>query len=198
MASPMLALPAGDARPAAEARRGILPLGASVAGASILMIMGGLVGAYLAVKSATDEWPPADTNFDNYTATTIALTVVMAMVTAEWAAYAVRKEFRGQALFAFALTALLAAAHLNGLAYLINGFEFAVGDSAYALLVHALTIVPFAVGVTGVAGVVFVGLRAVGHQLGAANYGLVRAAANLWHVAAIAWVIAYYTVYITK
>jgi len=199
MASSMLALPAaGGTGPGVEGRRGILPLGVSVIGAGGLMVMAGLVGAYLSLKSAADEWPPAETAFDNYTATTITLTVFMAMTTVEWAAYAIRKDFRGQALFAFALTAVLAVAHLNGLAYLINGLEFGVGDSAYATVVHALMLVPFLVGVLGVGAVVLVGLRAVGHQLATGNYSLMRAAANAWHIAAIAWVIAYYTVYITK
>lgn len=199
MASSMLALPpAGATGPGVEARRGILPLGVSVVGAGGLMLMAGLVGAYLALKSATPEWPPADTPFDNYTASTITLTVFMAMITVEWAAYAIRKDYRGQALFAFGLTAVLAIAYLNGLAYLINGFEFGVGDSAYATVVHALTIVPFLIGVLGISAVALVGFRAVGHQLSTDNYSLMRAAANAWHIASIAWVIAYYTVYITK
>lgn len=199
MASSMLALPpTGATGPGVEGRRGILPLGVSVVGAGGLMVMAALVGAYLALKSATPEWPPADTAFDNYTASTITLTVFMAMITVEWAAYAIRHDFRGQALFAFALTAVLAIAYLNGLAYIINGFEFGVGDSAYATVVHGLTLVPFLIGVLGVSAVALVGFRAIGHQLSTHNYSLMRAAANAWHVASIAWVIAYYTVYITK
>ena len=192
-----LALPAGNAA-AADSRRGILPLGTSVAGAGALMVMGGLVAAYLALKSAADGWPPEDTAFDNYTATTLALTVLMAMSTIEWAAYAIRKDFRGQALFAFALTAAFAAAHVNGLAYLINGFEFGVGDSPYATVVYSLLLVPFLLGLIAAGAVVLVGLRAVGHQLATNNYALMRAAAIAWHVAAIAYLIGFYTVYITK
>ncbi|HVM07130.1 MAG TPA: cytochrome c oxidase subunit 3 [Acidimicrobiales bacterium] len=201
MASSMLALPAaGTTGAGVEGRRGILPLGVTIVGAGGLMVMGGLVAAYLALKNGVRgvDWPPEDTSFDNYTATTLSLTVLMAMITIEWAAYAIRKDFRGQALFAFGLTAALAIAHLNGLGYLINGFEFGVADSAYAAVVHALTLVPFLIGAIAVGAVVLVGLRAVGHQLSLANYALMRAAANAWHIAAIAWVIAYYTVYITK
>ena len=198
-ATSTLALPAGPSVESADpARRGILPLGTSILGAGALMVMGGLVAAYLALKSATPEWPPADTEFDNYTATTLALTVFMAMITIEWAAYAIRKDFRGQALFAFAVTVGLAVAHLNGLAYLVNGFDFAVADSPYALVVHALGLVPFLIGVLATGGIVLVALRAVGHQLSAENYALARAAAIFWHVAAVAWLITYYTVYITK
>ena len=195
--SSTLALPAATGSPL-DGRRGIVPFGAAVLGAGALMAMGALVGAYLSLKSATDAWPPAETEFDNYTATMLSITVLMAMVAIEWAAYAIRKDFRGQSLFAFALTAGLGIAHLNGLGYLINGFDFAVGDTPYATVVHALTVVPFLIGVIAVAAVVLVALRAAGHQLTMENYGLMRGAALAWHVAAVAWVIAYYTVYITK
>ena len=193
-----LALPPGPDTTSDPARSGILPFGVSVVGVGALMLMGGLVAAYLAVKSATKEWPPADSQFDNYTAATLSLTVLMAMISIEWAAYAIRKEYRGQALFAFALTAALAIAHLNGLAYLINGFDFGVADSPYALVVHAIALVPFLIGFVATAGVVLTGLRAVGHQLSATNFSLMRASALTWHVAAVAWLIAYYAVYITK
>lgn len=199
MASPMLALPsAGGTGPGVEGRRGILPLGVSIAGAGALMVMGGLVAAYLALKAAPGAWIPKDTAFDRYTATTCVITVFMAMIAIEWAAYAIRRSYRGQALFAFALAVVLAIAHLNALAYLINKFEFAVGDNAYATVVHALTITPFLLGAIGVGAIVLTGLRAAGHQLTTDNYALMRAAANVWHIAAIAWVIAYYTIYITK
>lgn len=199
MAAPLLALPAaGGTGQGVEARRGILPLAVSVAGGGALMVMGGLVAAYLALRSATPAWPPNDVEFDNYTATTLTITVLMAMVTIEWAAYGIRKGFRGHALFAFALTVGLGVAHLNGLAYLINGFEFEVGSSPYATVVTALCLVPFLLGVIGIGAAAVVGLRAAGHQLTTDNYALVRAAAIAWHVAAIAWMIADYTVYISK
>lgn len=181
-----------------ESRKGILPFGVTAVGIAGLSMMGGLVGAYLALKAVPGDFVPADIPFDNYTSSTITLTVMMAMISIEWAAYAIRKDFRGQALFAFAVTIGLAIAHLNGLGYLIAGFEFGVGDSPYATVVHALTLTPFLIGVVGVSAVSLAAFRAVGHQLSIANYAVMRGAANAWHLASIAWVIAYYTVYVTK
>ena len=199
MATSMLALPpAGGTGPGVDGRRGILPHGMSVAGVSTLMLMGGLVAAYLSVKSATKVWPPEGVEFDRYTATTLAITVLMAMVTIEWAAHAIRNAFRGQALFAFFLTTMFGIAHLTGLAFLINGFKFTAGETPYATVVYAITGVPFIIALVAVGGVVLVALRSLGHQLSTDNYALMRSAAILWHVAAIAWIIAYYTVYITK
>ena len=199
MTAPTLALPpAGGTGGGVEARRGILPLAATLAGAGAIAVIGGLVGAYLSLKAATGTWPPEGTEFDRYTATTLVITVLMAMVTVEWAAYGIRKAFRGQSLFGFAITAGLGIAHLNGLAYLVSRFSFGAGDSPYATVVYALCAVAFLVGFLAVAAVVLTGLRAVGHQLGTDNYALMRATAILWHTAAIVWIVAYYTIYITK
>ena len=93
---------------------------------------------------------------------------------------------------------LLAVAHLNGLAFLINGFEFAVGSSPYATVVHALCGAAFVIGVVATAGVVLTGLRAVGHQLTTDNESLLRGSALLWHAASLSWIAAFYTVFVSK
>lgn len=199
MGAPMLALPsAGGSGADAAARRSTLPMATVVAGSAIAMAFSGLIAAYLAFRSAGGTFPPAKTSFDNYTATTIVITVLMASVTIEWAAYGIRKGFRGQSLFGFGVTTMLVLAFLNALAYLINGFEFAGGSSPYATIVYAMTGLSFLVGLVALGGVILTGLRAVGHQLTTDNYHLVRSAALLWHVAALAWIAVFYTIYVTK
>ena len=198
MAAPLALPPAGGTGGGVEARRGIVPLGATLAGIGAIGVVGGLVAAYLALRSSADAWPPENTSFDNYTATTITLTVLMAMVTIEWAAYGIRKGFRGQSLFGFGITTLFALAYLNGLAFLINGFKFEPGSSAYATVVHALCGTAFVIGVIATGAVVVTGLRAVGNQLRTDNQSLLRGAALLWHAASIAWIAAYYTIYVSK
>ena len=198
MAETLALPPTGGSGTAAEQRRMTLPLGVLVAGVGLGMLVGGLVAAYLSLKASAGQWPPAETEFDQYTAPTLGVTVLMASVMIEWAAYGIRKGFRGQALFAFGITLVLALAHLNGVAYLINGFAFKGGDSPYATVVYALAGTAFAAGVVGAAGILLTGLRAVGHQLSTDNYHVMRAGAFLWHVAAAAWVGVYYTIYITK
>ena len=199
MTAPMLALPsAGGSGTGASARRNTLPMAVLIGGAGVAMAFAGLIAAYLALRSARGTFPPARTAFDNYTATTLVITAVMASVTIEWAAYGIRKGFRGQALFGFGVTTMLVLAFLNALAYLINGFEFAGGSTPYATIVYALTGLAFLVALIALGGVVLTGLRAVGHQLTTDNFHLIRASALLWHVAALGWLAVYYTIYITK
>ncbi|MBW3615336.1 MAG: cytochrome c oxidase subunit 3 [Actinobacteria bacterium] len=199
MAGPPLALPSGAGTGlAASQRRMTLPMAVVIVGAGVVMLMGGLVAAYLALKAATGTWPPKGTEFDNYTASTLTITALMAAVTIEWAGYSIRKGFRGQALFGFGITFALAVAFINALAYLINGFAFRGGASPYATVVYAMTGTAFVVAGVATFAVLLAGLRAVGHQLSRDNYHLMRATALVWHVALVAWLVVYYTIYITK
>ena len=199
MATTQLALPsAGGSGAGAEERRSTLPLAVLVGGLGVLSLVGGLVAAYLALKAAPGRFVPDKTDYDNYTASTLTLTALMAMVTVEWAIYGIRKGFRGQALFAYGITTLLGVAFLNALYYLITQLRFEVASSAYAGVVTAMLVVAFGVIVLGLLAVILTALRAVGHQLTTDNLHVARAGALAWHIAAVAWVAVYYTVYITK
>jgi heme/copper-type cytochrome/quinol oxidase subunit 3 len=199
MATSMLSLPsAGGSGTNVEGRRNSLPLAALVAGAGVLTLVGGLIAAYLALKAAPGSFIPKDTSFDNYTASTLTITALMAMVTFEWAIYGIRRGFRGQSLFAFGITTLLGIAFLNALYYLITQLPFEPGSSPYAGVVTAMLVVAFVIAVIGVFAVILTWLRAIGHQLTTDNLQVARAGALLWHTAAIAWIAIYYTVYVTK
>lgn len=199
MATPMLSLPsAGSTGTNVEGRRNSLPLGVAVAGAGVATLVGGLIAAYLALKSAPGDFIPEGTSFDNYTAATLLITMLMSMVTVEWGLYGIRKNFRGQALFAFGITTLLGVAFLNALYYLITQLPFEPGASAYGGVVTAMLVVSFGVTTVGLLAVILTWFRAMGHQLTTDNLQVGRAGALLWHVAAVAWIAVYYTVYVTK
>ena len=199
MATPMLALPsAGGTGTNVEQRRHALPLGAVIAGVGTVMAFAGLIAAYLALKAAPGTFLPKGLKFDNYTSSTLVITALMASVTVEWAAYGIRKLFRGQALFAYGLTVMLGVAFLNALHYLIDKLPFSAGASPYAVVVYALLGLSFLVAALAVFGVVLTALKAAGHQLTTDNYQLARVGAFAWHVATICWIAAYYTIYITK
>jgi heme/copper-type cytochrome/quinol oxidase subunit 3 len=199
MATSMLSLPsAGSTGTNVEGRRNSLPLAVAVAGAAVATLVGGLIAAYLALKSAPGDFIPEDTSFDNYTASTLTITALMAMVTVEWAIHGIRKAFRGQALFAYGITVLLGIAFLNALYYLITQLPFEPGSSPYATVVTAMLVVAFGIAVIGLLAVLLTWFRAIGHQLTTDNLQVARAGALLWHIAAVAWIALYYTVYVTK
>ena len=200
MTTTMLALPAaGTTGSGGEGRRLSLPLAAAASGVGVAALMGGLIGAYLALKAAPGPFLPGELEFDNYTAATLSITALLAMTMIEWANYGIRKGFRGQALFGFGVAAGLQIAFLNGLYYLIStklGFE--VADGPYQTVVHALLVVPFLLVVGSLLATLLTWMRAIGHQLTIDNLHVGRATAIVVHVAALAWIAAHYTVYVTK
>jgi heme/copper-type cytochrome/quinol oxidase subunit 3 len=200
MTTPMLALPAaGASGTGAEGRRLSLPLAALLSGVAVAALMGGLIGAYLALKAAPGTFLPDGIKFDNYTATTLSITVVLAMVMIEWAAYGIRKGFRGQALFGFGMCVVLEVAFLNALFYLIHTkLGFGAGDGPYQTVVYALLVVPFLVMTAALLTTILTWLRAIGHQLTVDNLHVGRAAAIVVHTAGLVWIAAHYTVYVTK
>jgi heme/copper-type cytochrome/quinol oxidase subunit 3 len=199
--TPMLALPsAGGTGPDARLRRATVPLAVIAASVAAFLVFAGLVGAYLGLKAASGSaaWPPKGVEFDNYTATVLVITAAMASVLIEWAAYAIRKGFRGQSLFGYGLTVLLGVAFLNALAYLISKFGFGPAATPYATVVHTMAAAAFVMVAVATVATVLVGLRALGHQLTTDNQEVARSAALLWHLATVCWIAVYYTVYVTK
>ena len=200
MTTQMLALPAaGTSGTGGEARRLSLPLGVAVGGVAVAALMGGLIGAYLALKAVPGPFVPDGVEFDNYTAATLTITAVLAMVMIEWAKYGIKKDFRGQALFGFGMAVLLQIAFLNALSYLITtklGYEAA--DGPYQTVVYALLVVPFLLVVASLLTTILTWLRAIGHQVTNDNFHVARAAALVVHIAGLAWIAAHYTVFVTK
>lgn len=199
----LLALPpGGGSGPAAERSRSSVPLGVVALGCSALAAVGGMVAAYLSLRSGLRSeggaWPPTGTEFDNYLASTLMITVLLASLLVEWAAHAVRRDFRGQALFGFGAATGVATAFVVGLAYLLDQLPFGPAESPYAASVYALVGVAFLIGLVGTGALLIGWLRAIGHQLTTANLTALRSVTLTWHIATVAWIAAFYTVYVSR
>lgn len=191
-----LALPAGGRDRGSPGTT--LRLAVVVAAAAGAMTVGGLIAAYLGMRATTGTWPPRGVEFDNYTATTLAITMVMSSVTVEWTSYSIRRELRAQALASLGLTLGLGLAYLNGLWYLVDRFNFQPAQHAYATIAYAMGVLSIVNGLVGLGALVLAGFRLVGHQLSAANLDIMRATALYWHFVTLAWIAVYYVLYITK
>jgi cytochrome c oxidase subunit 3 len=190
----MLALPpAGRDRPA-----NLLTAATLIAGAAELMVIGGLVAAYLNVRGLADRWPPKGVSLDNYLGTTLLITLGLTVITVEWAVYALRRGNRRQALSATALTAGLGLAFVNLLWYVGTQLGFGPADNSYAVLVYAQLI---AVGVIAVIGLGFLLValaRSLGGQVSPGDPAVLRAAAWHWHVVSAAWLLVFTALYLLQ
>ena len=190
----MLALPAGDRdRPAHS-----LTVAALLAGVGELAVVGALVAAYLNVRGLLDRWPPRGVELDNYLGTTLFLTVMISVLTVEWAVFALRRDNRRQAMSSIAITVGLGVAFVNLLWYTATQFHFGPADSSYAVLAYALVIAVGIVAVIGIAFLLVAFARVAGGQVTPGNPSVLRAAAWHWHVVVAAWLLAFLALYVLQ
>jgi heme/copper-type cytochrome/quinol oxidase subunit 3 len=189
-----LALPRGDrGRPTQ-----LVTVAALLGGVAELMVVAALVAAYLNVRGLAGRWPPKTVHVDNYLGTTLFLTLVLSIITIEWAVYALRRGNRRQALSATTVTIGLGVAFVNLLWYVGTQLHFGPADSTYAVLVYAQLI---AVGVIAAIGIGFLLValsRTIGGQVTAGQPAVLRAAAWHWHVVTGAWTLAFLAIYVLQ
>jgi heme/copper-type cytochrome/quinol oxidase subunit 3 len=192
--SPMLALPSGErARP-----RNLTTVGVLVAVVGSLMGFLALLAAYVNVSHFNKPWPPRGVRIQNYPGTMLTLTMLMALVTMEWAVYATRREQRGQSVSALLLTIGLGLAFLNLLWYFGRRIGFGPGESAFAVMFFALLVAAGSVAAIGVALLIGAFGRVLGRQYNGVDVDGLRATAWFWDFAVVAWVIVYATLWLTS
>lgn len=193
-ATATLALPSGNrGRPLHLAT-----VTALLAGVAELMVMAALFASYLNVRGLANRWPPKGVRVDNYLGTTLFLTLVLSVITAEWAVFALRRGNRRQALSASALTVGLGAAFINLLWYAGTQLHYGPADNSYAVLVYAQLIAAGVIAAIGIGFMLVALARTAGDQVTAGNPALLRAAVWHWHVVTAAWTLAFLAIYVLQ
>ncbi len=193
MAAPMLALPAASqdrGRYLSATRVGVLVYAIAMAMAEV-----GLVGAYLAVRHSSPKFTPSGYHENNYQATMITLSMILGAVTVEWFVWAVRARERRQAMFAAGLTALFGICFLNGLTYLLRTSRIGPGSSPFAALFWTFLVFNALLAVISLCALFVGALRVQGSQATSAEPHTVRAAAWLWQVALVCWLVTWFYVF---
>ena len=194
MATPQLALTSGERR----ADPTITVYGVIVLAIAILMGMGTLAGAYLAMRAGTTPWPPKGVVRQQYYDNTLLVTALIGAVAGWWGLYGVRRGDRRQAIVGLALTLFMEGAFINLMTYMVQVSHLSPHQDAYAVVWYALVVMviaTFATGI-GVAGVVLA--RVVGGQVTAAEPALAWCAAWYGSFVALVWLIMYYLIHVVQ
>jgi cytochrome c oxidase subunit I+III len=190
----MLALESGEARPDPDlASFGVLTLAVA-----ILVAFGAMLGAWLALRSGTKVWPPKGVTIDNYFGTTLSITMIMGTLAAEWIVYGVRRGARSQAIAGFVLLLVLGLAFINLLSYAVHLAGFGPASHPFGEMYFAFNILMGASVVVAIVAALLGLVRLLGGQVSAAEPGLARSTALLWHAATIGWFVMYTAVYVVK
>lgn len=191
-----------DAPAAPPPRPRVLLVGTAFAAGGAAMALCGLVALYTQMRAqslaAEGSWLPEDTIMPLTPGNMGMVTLLMSVVTAAWAVYALRNNDRAHAYLAIGLTLLFGAAFITDTVYLWQQSGLVIGQDPQAVLIYAITGLHVAMVVAGMLYLLVMGFRALGGQLtGRAAEG-VEAAALFWYVTIAVYAVVWYAIYVTK
>lgn len=174
-------------------------IGTLVLVASGTMLVAAFAGAYLVLhRLQGHDFVPEAVRWSNYGGATAASTAILGSFAAQWAVTSTRMGHRRYTQMAWALTVTMGVALANLIWYLGVKMELAVSESAYAVVVYGLLAASLLLVVVGtIAAGVGVARTAADHST-ADQPQLGVAAAWVWHLGALAWIVAYLLIYLYK
>lgn len=177
--------------------RKVMTLGMALVVSSGTMLFGTLIAAYLRLRTTIGVWPPEGVTYDEYLGNMMVLTMLLSVVTMEWACHAHGRGLRNQATTALGITIAFGVAFLNLLSYTAGRAEFDAASHPYGLVVTALSmLLGIAVGIA--VGLVTLTLfRVAARQLSVGTDHL-RTTAWYWYFTVAASVAVWYTVVVLK
>jgi heme/copper-type cytochrome/quinol oxidase subunit 3 len=192
----MSTIPA-EVTPAVLPKRRQTVVGAAFAAASSAMLVVLLLGNYLEIRSASD-------NFFDGVSMPLAQPNVMfwglglSVLSIQWAVWAIARDERAQASWAIGITALLGLSFLNSTWYLMSQSDLAVGVQPEAGATFAVVGAHVAMVLVGLLMVAVMAFRTFGGQFSSRYPDGWSAAALYWHTTVGVYVLVWYAVYVTK
>lgn len=180
----------------------VLLVGTALAAGAAAAGLCSLVALYAEVRAQSlaseGSWLPDDTVMPLTPGNMGMVSLLMSLVTAAWAVYALRNDDRVHAWLAIAVTLVFGAAFITDTAYLWQQSQLVIGETPQAVLIYVITGLHVAMVVAGMLYLLVMGFRSLGGQLtGRASEG-VEAAALFWYVAVAVYAVVWYAIYITK
>ena len=124
--------------PAILPRRRTLQVGAGFASAAVLMYFGGLLGVYFSERAdflranPGQSWIPAGARVELTAPTVMAWTLLLSVVTMQWAVHATARDDRRHTLMALLVTAMFGVAVINQTAFQYGQMGLAVDGGSLA------------------------------------------------------------------
>lgn len=192
-----LALP--PAAPPARPR--VLLVGTALASGAAIMAFTGMIGVYLAERSAVlaqgGTWLPDGVTLPLTPGTIAFATMLLSGVTIWWAVDAVGNNDRPSAYLALGLTIFFGVAVINATSFLYAQMELPIATTT-GLLIYTITGAHLAMIIVGMVYAAVMTFRTLGGEYhGRDREGLV-AAAFFWYATIAVHAVIWYAIYVTK
>ena len=195
------AIPAEVAAPPPNRPR-VLLIGTSFAAAGCVMAFAGLIGVYLSSRSSAlaegTPWLPDGATIPLTPGTMALFTLVLSLVTMQWAVQAVGDNDRRHALVALALTGLFGVCAINAVTFLFTQSNIGVRDSTMGVLFYVISGASIAMTAAGLVFAAVMTIRTIGGEYSGRDREGIVAAALFWYVTVAMYAVVWYTIYVTK
>lgn len=195
-----------DEVPAAPPRRPrLVLLGTSFAAAASVAVFAGLMGVYLSLRSDVlargESWLPEGATIPLSPGNMSMFTLLMSLVTAQWAVHSAANRDRPHAYIALAVTVLLGLAEVTQIGFLWTQWNLPLNSEApTAQAVLLFTILGAHVAMVAAALVFFtlMTIRSLGGQFTGRDAEGLSAAALYWYVTVAVFSVLWFAILITK
>ena len=180
----------------------VLVVGSAFAAAASFMVFIGLLGIYLTARSdvisSGSVWLPEGSIIPLQQSNTIFMTLLMSVITMQWAVSAIAKNDRVNAYLALGLTLMLGIAAIVMTTYLWTLMKLDVASGLQGVLIYTITGAHIVMLVLAMLFVALMALRALGGQFTARQHDGITAAAVYWHAMVAVFALIWISIYVTK
>ena len=191
-----------DLPAAAPARPRLLMIGTAFACAAAMMLMGGLIGIYLAqrasVLAAGEVWLPSGVTIPLTQPNMMAITMVFSVLIMIWAISSLGRGDRAMAYAALGLVLLMGFSVIAQTGYLLTIMELELASDVRAPLIYAVIGTHLAILGAAMVFVAVMTLRALGGEYSSKDREGVYSAAMFWYVTVFLYMVLWFAIYITK
>ena len=195
---------AAHALPAAPPvqRPRVLVVGSAFVSAATIMTFVGLIGIYLtqraAIIGAGDTWLPKGVTIPLQQPNTMLFTLLMSVVTMQWAVHAIANNDRTNAYLALAITMFFGFATVVMTWYLYGLMKLDISGSSQAVLIYTITGLHLLLLVVAMLFLALMAFRALAGSFDARQHDGITAAALFWYAVVAIYVLIWITIYVTK
>ena len=198
----MADIPVGTPLAAPAARPRTLLVGTVFGTAATLMYFAGLLGVYLRERadalSSGGEWIPSGADIQLAQPTVAAWTMLMSVVTMQWAVYSIARDDRPHAIMATALTTLFGLSVVVTTSFQYTEMGLVADESIAAVLIYAISGSHLAMIAIGLVFLLLMAFRALAGQYSSRQTDGFVAAAIYWYAVVFVYVVIWTATFVLK
>jgi cytochrome c oxidase subunit 3 len=180
----------------------VLVVGAAFAAAASLMLFIGLIGIYLAARANTlataDAWLPKGLTIPLQQPNTMLFTLLMSVITMQWAVSAVAKNDRINSYLALGVTLVFGLATIVMTSYLWGLMGADITANVQSVLIYTITGAHILMLVIAMVFVALMAFRALAGSFTSRQHDGITAAALFWYATVAVYVLIWISIYVTK